>query len=267
MANLISEELKRELFDKIQPSLIAIGYKFKDSDPKGSALSWWSRYHEIIEMYNSSPDMHKIRLKDGTEHRISEIDESNKADWMRSMSAYLSTAYKNNYIAAIAKNKISTKNDKDWYAPLSSTASTHVSAEEQILLSDLIAIIAKDAARKASLATTYTEIISALILEGLLTYYKGMVQKYGNVNIVRDYHASTPRYFFISDISESRAQEVGAYIAPKAAEYGKVVEAKIKSLCSESSLENIKRRIDYYLLDFNGGIIQRLKKRKTNEFI
>ncbi len=267
MEPLISEALKKEIFEKIQPRLINLGYKFKEADPKGSALSWWARYHAIVEQYNSSPDMHLIFDRQaGTQIQISSIDDTNKDMWTKSFCAYLRKAYKNDLLKDHSRNNLTLECENHIIVeeqpanPL--LLNQHFSEEETVSINDLLSIIKLDSSRAKAIATTYTTILNSILLQSLVEYYSEMLKKFGNINIVKNYASSTSKDFFISDISDDRTNDVAQLMLAKATSFGKLVQAKILKMVSEPGKTTIKKRINGYFGSYKGGLVARLKKRK-----
>ncbi len=266
MTELISETLKHEIFEKIKPKLTTIGYKYKIADPQGSAISFWARYCDIISEYNATPELQRLFFSKGPALPITQIDEYNKQDWMRSITAYLVTIYRNEILGEFKKGYRDAKYARQ-LAPLLYTGppipTQEVDADRPpILLAHLLEIVKRDATRQAASATLYNEIILALLLEGMVAHYTELLAKYGNINIVKQYDADCPRNFFITDINDSIAEQISQTMMLKQNDYGKVVKSKIYELCSEPNHFKLRKRVSSYNLKFKGGIIARLKKRK-----
>jgi hypothetical protein len=266
MINTIPAELTEELFIELEPALAGIAAKLGTADPAGEARSWYARFSEIIQAFNSGRLHGEIHRDDGTIEQLSDHPTKEQvAAFKKSLKAYLKTSFKNDLRQAykIRSRHASLSSDLEQSSIEKTLHHDHnLSEEEVIRLSDLVLLIKRDVERQRRTATAARDHANLLFLVAMLDFHMQLIADYGDMPIVRDLSACDPREFFVYDIREGRT----AAISKRLKELLESEPAKAVHLCSKKLLSpdkgyfTLNRKISRYFNDNLGGMPLRLKK-------
>lgn len=261
----ISSIKARELFEEIEPGLRGIARRYGVVDPAGEARSWYARFIDILDAFNSGRLSREIHLPDGSVEVITGPSTSLQNEgFIKSLKPYLKKSFKNDLIKSFNREKIYQK-VQDLDATKQPLHNHVIATEEQVIkLSDLLSIIESDCKRKSKSLNTARDYINHLFLKAIHEFHSNMFSEYGDIPIVRDLKAQDSRDFFIFDIREGRTESIGKILAESIEEIQirSVQLVSRKLLSKEKGYFTLNRKISRYFNDALGGMPNRLKRLK-----
>ena len=272
-----------EIYKELEPSLLAIAYRYRAPNPRVAVEGWQSRAYEIVDRMDKGELNRKVYVNDENQEEMEDYNPSEHEveRFIYSLKNYLKQSFANDLLKAYEKRKrtrLSSSFELDTLIreTTSSYSKTGFSGEgtdlmkyDSIRIDSLIKIIKSDAEKMKNSQDCVLDVVQYIFVSSLLNFCNEMKSRgsdWETMIVVPDIEENDNKRFFSydfrSELEDGIRKQICKFII---AESSPIVIQKLAKLVDNKSKSALQKRLYRYLYEYRKGIPSRLRTRLKNK--